>query len=94
LAGSFRADRYGQLLGDELLPATAPFPDRRRRLLWRLLREQQLYYQQAEDDNVFTAVKHRALAAEAFSRLVRTLHGAKLPWWLEEDWERVQRRHC
>jgi hypothetical protein len=92
LAGTFRADRYAALLGGELLPKTAPFSDRRRRALWQLLRQEQLNYQQAQDDTVFSAEKHRALAAEAFTRLVRTLHGAKLPWWLEEEWERARRR--
>jgi hypothetical protein len=45
LAGSFRADRYAHLLGDELLPATPPFNDRRRRRLWQQLREAQRHYQ-------------------------------------------------
>ena len=71
--------------------ATAPYSDRRRRLLWRLLREQQQYYREAKDDKVFSAERHRALGAEAFSRVVRALHGAKLPRWLEKDWERLQR---
>ena len=38
LAGSFRADRYGSLLAGELLPATSPFSDRRRRRIWQELR--------------------------------------------------------
>ncbi|MDP9225134.1 MAG: hypothetical protein M3P18_15065 [Actinomycetota bacterium] len=84
LAGSFRADRYASLLDGELLPATSPFSDRRRRRLWQRLREEQRAYQDAVDSQAFSAERKRAWAARSFSRLVLGLHGGKLPWWLEE----------
>ncbi len=85
LAGSFRADRYGSLLDGELLPATSPFSDRRRRQLWQRLREEQRYYQEAVDDAVFSAEKHRVISARSFAQLVRALQGGKLPSWLQEE---------
>jgi hypothetical protein len=91
IAGSFRADRYASLLGGERLPATPPYPDRRRRLLWHMLREEQRRYQEAADDKIFSAEKNRAMAARGFGRVVRALHGAQLPWWLEDEWARAQR---
>jgi hypothetical protein len=92
VAGSFRADRYASLLDGELLPATSPFSDRRRRRLWQRLREEQRYYQEAVDDAVFSAEKHRAIAAQSFSRFVRALNGSRLPWWLEEKRTRSRLR--
>jgi hypothetical protein len=92
IAGSFRADRYGRLLDGELLPATPPFTDRRRRVLWRMLREEQRAYQEATDGGVFSAEKNRAIEARSFSRIVRALHGAELPWWLQDEWVKAQRR--
>src|SRR5436309_15440182 len=85
LAGSFRADRYGGLLAGELLPATSPFSDRRGRRLWQELRQAQRDYLEAVDDSVFSAERHRAIAAQGFSRLVRALHGGVLPSWLREE---------
>jgi hypothetical protein len=85
LAGSFRADRYASLLGGELLPATPPFTDRRRRRLWQQLREAQRHYQEATDGQAISTERWRAIEARSFSRLVLALHGGKLPWWLHED---------
>ena len=85
LAGSFRADRYASLLGGELLPATPPFADRRRRRLWQQLREAQRRYQEAADSLAISAERWREIEARSFSRLVLALHGAKLPWWLQKD---------
>jgi hypothetical protein len=73
------------LLEGELLPATSPFSDRRRRRLWRELRQAQREYQEATDDKVFSAERRRAIAARGFSRLVRALHGGSLPSWLRQD---------
>jgi hypothetical protein len=92
VAGSFRADRHASLLDGELLPATSPFSDRRRRRLWQRLREEQRYYQEAVDDAVFSAEKHRAIAAQSFSQFVHALNGSKLPWWLEEKRTRSRLR--
>jgi len=85
LAGSFRADRYASLLGGELLPATPPFADRRRRRLWQQLRQVQRDYQEAKDSIAISAERWREIAARNFSRLVIGLHGGKLPWWLQGD---------
>jgi hypothetical protein len=92
LAGSFRADRYASLLDEELLPATSPFSDRRRRRLWQRLREEQRFYQEAVDDKVFSAEKHRLIAARSFGQLVRAPHGGKPPRWLEQEWSAARAR--
>jgi hypothetical protein len=84
LAGSFRADRYGSLLAGELLPATSPFSDRRRRRIWQELRQAQREYQEAVDSKVFSAERNRAIAAGGFFELVRALHGGRPPSWLRE----------
>jgi hypothetical protein len=92
VAGSFRADRYAGLLDGDPLPATSPFFDRRRRRLWQRLREEHRFYQEAVDDKVFSAEKHRLIAARSFGQLVRALHGGKLPRWLEQEWRAARAR--
>jgi hypothetical protein len=79
LAGSSRADRYGSLLAGELLPATSPFSDRRRRRIWQELRQAQREYQEAVETQAFSAEGNRAIAAGGFSKLVRTLPPAAGP---------------
>jgi hypothetical protein len=68
-----------------LLPPTPPFSDRRRRRIWQGLREEQRYYQEAKDDLALSAEERRAIGARSFSRLVRALHGSRLPWWMEDE---------
>jgi hypothetical protein len=57
-----------------------------------MLRKEQRAYQEATDDKVFSAEKNRALEARSFSRIVRALHGAELPWWLEDEGAKARRR--
>jgi hypothetical protein len=82
LENSFRPGRYGQLLAEEPLPEKAPFRDRRRRLLWQRLLEQQRNYREAKSGEYFDADWYRERAAEGFGRYVCALHGSTLPSYL------------
>jgi hypothetical protein len=92
LANSFRPGRYGSLLGEEPLPAKAPFRDRRRRLIWERLLEQQADYREPRSSEYFDEDWYRGLAAEAFGRYVCALHGSELPSYLPVEAETHPKR--
>jgi hypothetical protein len=82
LENSFRPGRYGHLLAEEPLPDKLPYRDRRRRLIWERLREQQRDYSQPRSCELFDSDWYRELAVEAFGRYVCALHGSELPSYL------------
>src|SRR5439155_7562661 len=73
---------YGALLADEPLPARPPFDDRRRRLLWARLREEQDAYERAETFWPDDPGWYREVVAGSFGLYVCALHGSELPSYL------------
>ena len=84
MTNSFRADRYGALLGEQPLPADSPFRDRDRIELWGALVAAQRRYR-AEPE-------YQREHARDFGQLVRALHGASPPRWYREHHQRSRRK--
>ena len=74
MANQFRPGRYGGLLQGPLLPARAP--PGISRVLWEELRDLQRFYQEQPE--------WRRYAARDFSKLVRALHGGRLPVFVKD----------
>jgi len=91
LENNFRPGRYGPLLAKEPLPAKPPFDDRRRRLLWARLREEQDAYQRAETFWPDDPGWYREVVAGSFGLYVCALHGSELPSYLSLE-RPVERR--